>query len=63
MTKGLFTSLEEIRFQYAFVNGHVAPDKASSMTQREIRQDNRRIAQNVKRLNRMTNQARSIYVR
>ena len=63
MTKGLFTSLEEIRFQYAFVNGHVAPVKASSMTQREIRQDNRRVAQNVKRLNRMTNQARSIYVR
>ena len=57
MKKGLFTSMEEIRFQYAFVNGHIDPiAKNPSKNWHDVRQDNRRIAQNVKRLNQKTTQ-------
>ena len=57
MRKGLFTSMEEIRFQYTFVNGHIDPvAKNPSRNRNDIRQDNRRIAQNVKRLNQKTTQ-------
>ena len=49
--KPLFTSLEEIKFQNAFVNGHIDPVKDSLMARRDIRQDNRLIAQNLKRIN------------
>ena len=34
-----------------FVNGHIDPVKDSLMTQRDIRQNNRCIAQNIKRIN------------
>ncbi len=51
MTKGLFTSIEEIRFHNAFIKGHIAPVKNSSMVLSNVRQDNRRVAQNLKRIN------------
>lgn len=57
MRKGLFTSMEEIRFQDVFVNGHIDLSLSnSSKNWHNIRQDNRRIAQNVKRLNQKTTQ-------
>ena len=53
MAKGLFTNMEEIRFYHAFVNGNIETSKAdtSFMDSRKMRQNNRRVAQNVKRLN------------
>ena len=51
MTKGLFTSTEEIVFQNFYVNGWGDPVKVSFQNRCEIRQENKRIAQNVKRLN------------
>ena len=63
MTKGLFTSTEEIVFQDVYVNGHVGPAKQIFQDQRQIRRDNQRISQNVKRLNRQASQNRHIFVR
>lgn len=58
MTKGLFTSTEEIRFHDVYVMGHIeSVAKSNSKNQREIRQDNRRIAQNLKRLNQTRKQS------
>lgn len=56
MTKGLFTSTEEIRFYETFVNGKIKVYKENipSLNNREIRLNNRRVAQNVKRLNQMS---------
>ena len=51
MTKGLFTSTEEIKFQNAFVSGHIEPTKNSLPMRRDIHQDNRLVAQNIKRIN------------
>ena len=50
MTKGLFTSTEEIYYE-AIVKGHISPIKNSPLSGREIRQENRCVSQNVKRLN------------
>lgn len=56
MTKGLFTSTEEIRFYETFVNGKIKVYKENipPLNNREIRLNNRRVAQNVKRLNQMS---------
>ncbi len=53
MTKGLFTSTEEIEFYDILVNGNIkfSKEKTPFLNNREIRLNNRRIAQNVKRLN------------
>ena len=51
MTKGLFITTEEIAFQYAYVNGHIAPKKGFPKNSRQIHQDSQRIARNVKKLN------------
>lgn len=39
MTKGLFITTEEIAFQYAYVNGHIAPKKGFPKNSRQIHQD------------------------
>ena len=59
MAKGLFTSMEEIRFYYAYVNGNIESSKGNAQfwDNRDIRLSNRRIAQNVKRLNQMSAKA------
>ena len=52
MTQGLFTSMEEIKL-YSLMRGKVDTSrvKGFKITRREIEQDNKRIAQNVKRIN------------
>ena len=61
MTKGLFTSTEEIRFYETFVNGRIEVYKENipSLNNRAIRLNNRRIAQNVKRLNQISVKSRA----
>lgn len=53
MTKGLFTSTEEIYFQ-DLAKGRITPLKGASKERRDIKQENRRIAQNVRRQNSKT---------
>ena len=50
MTKGLFTTTEEMYFEM-FLKGRIRPVKVSPKERRDIKKENRRIAQNVKRIN------------
>lgn len=58
MTKGLFTNSEELKFQYAYVQGNIDPVKGPTKDLKKTRQNGRCLAQNMKKMNQQAMQSR-----